>query len=618
MMKTIKKLSSVISLFVLLFYNLVSNGQSMNLGAAINAAPSSVIDIPLNVTNMTNIGSMDIKVTYDNTIMTFSGLSNASADASGILSNVTLVSGNTSQVNLSWLASGSAGVNFANGKFLDLRFNYISGNSPVNFNLAFCEVADWNGDLISVAYTNTSVSQQFVISNFNVTGSGSYCSTSNGLTVLLDGSQTGVNYQLKKGGVNEGSTIPGNGSALSWANKTAGTYTVEARYGSTFQAMNGNAVISSISPSPVSVTINASSTNVAYGTNVDFTATPVNGGVNPTYQWKVNNNNSGSNSSTFSYVPNNQDVVKCLMTSDLSCVSNNPATSNSLTFTVTQASAMNLGSAVVSAANTDVFIPINVSDMNNMGSMDIKVTYDNTVMTFVELANLSTEAAGTISNITTSGTTSTVNLSWLNNGSAGINFVNGKFLDLKFNYLGGSAGINFNQALCELADWGGNLISVSYTNTTISQFVINTFNVSGSGSYCSGSSGVTVTLNGSQLGVNYQIKKGGVNDGSTIPGTGSALSWTNKTAGTYTIEARLGSSFQLMNGNAVVTATTPQTVAVSINASGINVLQGATVDFTANPTNGGTSPTYQWKVNNVNAGTNSSSFSYIETVARIN
>ena len=617
MMKTINKVNSVLVLFVLLFCNLLSYGQSMNLGAAINASPSTAIDIPLNVAGFTNIGAMDIKVTFDNTIMTFSGTANASADAAGILSNVTLVSGNTSQVNLSWLATGSAGVNFTNGKFLDLRFNYINGNTAVNFNLLACEVTDWDGNPVSVSYSNTTVSQQFVISNFNVSGSGSYCSTSTGLAVGLDGSQTGVNYQLKKGGVNDGSTIPGTGSALSWINKTAGTYTVEARYGATFQSMNGNAVISTISPSPVSVTINASSTNIAFGTNVDFTATPVNGGVNPSYQWKVNNVNAGSNSNTYSFVPTNQDVIKCVMTSDLSCVSNNPATSNNITINVTQASAMNLGNAIVSATNTDVFVPINVSDMNNMGSMDIKVTYDNTVMTFVELANLSTEAAGTISNITTAGTIGTVNISWLNNGSMGVNFVNGKFLDLKFNYIGGSSAINFNQALCELADWNGNLINAGYTNTTISQFVINTFNVSGSGSYCSGSTGVTVTLDGSQSGVNYQIKKGGVNDGSTIPGTGSALSWTNKTAGTYTIEARYGSSLQLMNGNAVVTATTPQAVAVSISANSTNVLQGTTVNFTANPTNGGSTPAYQWKVNNVNAGTNSNTFSFVPSNADV-
>jgi len=57
-------------------------------------------------------------------------------------------------------------------------------------------------------------------------------------------------------------------------------------------------------------------------------------------------------------------------------------------------------------------------------------------------------------------------------------------------------------------------------------------------SYCTGNSGVTIALSSSQTGVNYQLLKNGVNDGSTVAGTGSALlNWTNKTGGNYTIFA---------------------------------------------------------------------------------
>ena len=85
----------------------------------------------------------------------------------------------------------------------------------------------------------------------------------------------------------------------------------------------------------VSVSITASATSVCTGDQVTFTATPVNPGSSPAYQWKVNEVSWGSNSPVFSYVPANNDVVKCILISSLtSCVSGNPATSSSVTMTV--------------------------------------------------------------------------------------------------------------------------------------------------------------------------------------------------------------------------------------------------------------------------------------------
>jgi len=85
----------------------------------------------------------------------------------------------------------------------------------------------------------------------------------------------------------------------------------------------------------VKVSITPSTNNVCAGTPVTFTATPTNPGTTPDYQWKVNGINSGSNSSTFTYVPINGDVVICVLTSSLTaCISNNPATSDGITMVV--------------------------------------------------------------------------------------------------------------------------------------------------------------------------------------------------------------------------------------------------------------------------------------------
>jgi len=80
-----------------------------------------------------------------------------------------------------------------------------------------------------------------------------------------------------------------------------------------------------------SVSINASAIDICAGQQVIFTATPTNGGNNPTYQWKLNGNNVGSNSSTYQTTSLvNADTIKVVMTSSLGCVTSPTVTSNSI------------------------------------------------------------------------------------------------------------------------------------------------------------------------------------------------------------------------------------------------------------------------------------------------
>jgi len=103
----------------------------------------------------------------------------------------------------------------------------------------------------------------------------------------------------------------------------------------------------------VSVSISASANPFCSGSLVTFTAIPTNGGTTPTYQWKVNGTNAGTNSSTYNYTPANGDLVTCILTSNLPCMQNNPATSNTVTMVVNNS----IPAGVSITANPNPFCP---------------------------------------------------------------------------------------------------------------------------------------------------------------------------------------------------------------------------------------------------------------------
>ncbi|MBX3254191.1 MAG: gliding motility-associated C-terminal domain-containing protein [Chitinophagaceae bacterium] len=91
---------------------------------------------------------------------------------------------------------------------------------------------------------------------------------------------------------------------------------------------------------PPSVSITASQTNICQNYPVTFTATTQNTGNNPSWQWKINGLNAGSNESTFvTAALTNNDEISCIVTIDPSntCALGSTATSNNITINVSNA-----------------------------------------------------------------------------------------------------------------------------------------------------------------------------------------------------------------------------------------------------------------------------------------
>ena len=102
----------------------------------------------------------------------------------------------------------------------------------------------------------------------------------------------------------------------------------------------------------VSIALTAGTNPTCTGSSLTFTATPTNGGSAPSYQWKVDGVNAGTNAATFttSSLTNGQ-VVSCVMTSNLAGVTGNPATSNTVAVTVNGAVAPSVSIALTTGTN---------------------------------------------------------------------------------------------------------------------------------------------------------------------------------------------------------------------------------------------------------------------------
>ncbi|MES2702626.1 MAG: GEVED domain-containing protein [Bacteroidota bacterium] len=169
----------------------------------------------------------------------------------------------------------------------------------------------------------------------NVTGGGNYCAGGTGVSVGLDGSNTGTRYQLYDGAATVGLPLDGfTGASLDFGLiSAAGTYSVVARNASTgcASAMTGAATVSVATPvvPGVTVTTAASSFTVCNGAVTTFTGAPVNGGTTPAYQWLVNGSAvAGATNGTYAYTPANGDVVSLNMTSSAACAAPAMATTS--------------------------------------------------------------------------------------------------------------------------------------------------------------------------------------------------------------------------------------------------------------------------------------------------
>jgi gliding motility-associated-like protein len=313
----------------------------------------------------------------------------------------------------------------------------------------------------------------------------------------------------------------------------------------------------------VSITANPN-TPVCPGASITFTATPTNGGGAPTYQWQVNGVNAGSGGATFTTTTlTDGDVVRVIMTSNATCVSPTTATSNTITVSILPASVPSVSITANPAGPicAGTSITFTATPTNGGGAP----TYQWQV------------------NGTNAGTGATFTSSSLNNNDA-------------------VTVVMTSNATCASPPTAtSNTITISVTTNLVPSVSIA---ANPAGIICAGTS-VTFTATPTNGGnaPTYQWTVNGTNSGTGATFTSTILNNNDAVAVVMTSNATCVSTPTATSNtiNMLVLPIVAPTVSITANPAG-SICAGASVTFTATPTNGGT-PTYQWQVNGTNSGT---------------
>ncbi len=252
---------------------------------------------------------------------------------SGVAYAVPLITNATGYV---WtLPSGASIATGANTNSITVNFSGVSASGSIT--VRGTNTACGNGP-VSASFTvtvNSNVTP--VVSIASSVGSTICSGTSVTFTATpVNGGTTPI-YQWKRGATNVGT----NSNQYTTTTLTNGNI-ITCVMTSNAPCVSGspatsNAITMTVNSNiAASVSIVASTVNtICTGTSVTFTATPINGGTTPTYQWKKGATNVGTNSNQYTTTTlANGDIITCVMTSNATCATPNPATSNAITMTV--------------------------------------------------------------------------------------------------------------------------------------------------------------------------------------------------------------------------------------------------------------------------------------------
>jgi len=446
------------------------------------ATVGDVINVPINVTNFTNIGSVSLLVQFDPTVLTYQGTFNWDSNFPLGASNA---SGN--RITIGWFSATPGSI--VNGKLVDLRFTYKGGTSPLTVitGSGNTEIADQFGSALVVTYNNGSVtpfvgpqvpSVPVLLSPVNNAVNASVTptlmwNTANGATtynIQVSTNSTFTNIIASQTGLTTTSfTSPALNAGVQYfwhvsATNNVGTSNYSDTWNFTTAApipaapvltapVNGATGISTIPTLSWNSSSGATSYNVIIAANSSFTSPIVNvSGITSTtyvpsglsystqYYWKVSATN-GSGTSSYSTVWSFTTGAPVVPAASLA--------------------------ALTAKVGDTVSVALNLSNFVSIGAISFNIQYDPAVLQYVGMTNWDSQLGSAFGN----NVNGKVIIGWFAATPANaFNLASGKMVDIKFKYLGGTSALTFMQD-CDVQNITSNSVTVTYSNGSVSPYV---------------------------------------------------------------------------------------------------------------------------------------------------
>ncbi len=117
------------------------------------ATVGSAISVPVGVTGFTHVGSFSLTITFDKTVLTYTGIANQ--PSFGIFNSTSTVNANANgSISISWF-NVSPALNIGTGTLFNLLFNYVGGTSALTFaSITPSSITDSLGTNMNSTYAN--------------------------------------------------------------------------------------------------------------------------------------------------------------------------------------------------------------------------------------------------------------------------------------------------------------------------------------------------------------------------------------------------------------------------------------------------------------------------------